>query len=171
MKDKWWECYLWQHLIYFDDLFVSHGQTNCSHHQINFSLIYVRISSQALVKWEQSREPGFPWSRAMPCGREVQDVGPLEHINSSPPLYCGFKDVDILIFLPFPYLLYSWRARLNYFTQRVVFLAQKKKKKTKKTPFAAGVDLTAQNCWQQSKCGRLRRRSNLHLLPGAGFKG
>lgn len=43
-----------------DLLFLSHGQTNCSHHQINFSLIYVRISSQALVKWEQPWEPSFP---------------------------------------------------------------------------------------------------------------
>lgn len=85
MKDKRWEYYLWQNLIYFDDLFVSHGQTNCSHHQINFSLIYVRISSQALVKWEQPREPSFQWSRAMSCGREVQEVSPLKHVNSSPP--------------------------------------------------------------------------------------
>lgn len=141
MKDKRWEYYLWLNLIYFDDLFVSHGQTNCSHHQINFSLIYVRISSQALVKWEQPREPSFQWSRAMSCGRKVQEVSPLKHVNSSPPppppllLIQRCKYFNMSAFFLFIVQLEGQTPIISH--RGGIFLAQEKKNKTKKNLFAA----------------------------------
>lgn len=80
------------------------------------------------------------------------------------------------IFLLVSHFLYSWGAPEGqtplFQTVGSFFWHRKSKKKHKKTTtFAYWADLTAQNCWQWSKCGPLRRWNNLQPLPSAVFKG
>lgn len=78
--------------------------------------------------------------------------------------------------LLFPYFLYSRRVRLNYITQRGCFSGTGKEKRWKKKQKKQQL-LPPELIWLHKtvdsgpKCGCLRRWRDLHLLPGAGFKG
>lgn len=159
-----------------------HERTHCTHHQINFSLIYVRTLSGSRGV---TRASGFPWEAPQYVGNPGNESSDMwargtgsrptwsrQQRHPPPPLLLIQRRRYFCLFLISCTAGGLQRDRLHYFTQWGRFSGRGKVKQHKKTTtFAYWADLTAQNCWQLSKCGPLRRWNNLQPLPSAVFKG